>query len=87
MSQGNDSGTNPTPLEISQAWFAPEEDPRANRPPSPKAPGDEVPPTAPGSAEKARCRLCGGRGRTATADAPCPACAATGHVQVGFDGG
>lgn len=86
MSQRNESGTSPTPLEISQASLEAEEDPRASRPPSPQAPGDEVPPTAPGSAEGI-CRLCGGSGRTATADAPCPACEGTGHVQVGVGGG
>lgn len=46
-------------------------------------PGDEVPPSTPGTGE-ALCRTCGGRGRVA--DDLCPDCNGTGKVRQGVGG-
>jgi hypothetical protein len=80
--------SDPSPLEISQASLENEEDPRATKPPTPLAPGDEVPPDAPGAAE-GLCRACGGTGMSNTADGetPCPVCEGLGKVSVGVGGG
>jgi len=78
----------PSPLDISQASLEAEEDPRAAKPPTPLAPGDEAAPGTPGSAE-GLCRACGGTGRSNTADGEttCPVCEGTGKVTVGVGGG
>lgn len=74
------------PTEISQESLDTREDLDATKPPAPSAPGDEVPPGTPGSAE-AICRACGGSGRNEADGKTCPECEGTGKVQVGVGGG
>jgi hypothetical protein len=74
------------PLETTQASLQAKENSYAVEPPEPMAPGDEVPPGTPGSAE-GLCPGCGGSGREADKSTPCAVCEGTGKVQVGVGGG
>jgi len=76
--------SSPTPIEISQESLDASSDSRALQPPAPTAPGDEVTPDSPGSAQ-GLCPACGGSGMAK--GQPCANCGGAGKVAVGVGGG